>query len=116
MTTKKITIAGREVTLAYCYATEIAFRKYTGVSIDKFDAQNPEHILYMIISSIIAWSQSRGEEPAIKDEELMYNAKPQELIDTLTEIFKLRAEWYEVPAGEPEDEKSDDATAEEKNG
>ena len=114
MTTKKITIAGREVTLAYCYATEIAFRKYTGVSIDKFDAQNPEHILYMIISSIISWSQSRGEEPAIKADELMYNAKPQEFIDTLTEIFKLRAEWYDVPPGEPEDE-TDDKQGSEKN-
>ncbi len=116
MTTRKVTIAGKDVTLAYCYATEIAFRKYTGTAIDNFDAQNPEHVLYIIISAIIAWSQSRGEEPAIKDDELMYKARPQELIDTLTEIFKLRSEWYEVPAGEPEDENSDDATAEEKNG
>ena len=116
MTTRKITIAGKEVTLAYCYATEIAFRKYTGVAIDQFDAQNPEHVLYIIISAIIAWSQSRGEEPAIKDDELMYNAKPQELIDTLTEIFKLRAEWYEVPAGEPQEEKTDEEPADVKNG
>ena len=116
MTTKTITIAGKEVTLAYCYATEIAFRKYTGESIDKFDATNPEHVLYIIISAIIAWSQSKGEEPAIKDDELMYNTKPKELIDALTEIFHLRAEWYEVPAGEPDDDEGDDKQADEKNG
>ena len=104
MTTKTINIAGKEVTLAYCYATEIAFRKYTGDSIDKFDAKNPEHILYLILSAIVAWSQAKGDEPVIKDDELMYNAKPKELIDALTEIFRLHAEWYEVPAGEQDDE------------
>lgn len=114
MTTKTITIAGKEVTLAYCYATEIAFRKYTGESIDKFDAMNPEHVLYLIISAIVAWSQAKGEEPAIKDDELMYDTKPKELIDALTEIFKLRAEWYDVPTGEPEDE-TDDKHGGEKN-
>lgn len=104
MTTKTINIAGKEVTLAYCYATEIGFRKYTGESIDNFDANNPEHVLYLIISSIVAWSQSKGVEPVIKDEELMYEAKPSELVAALTEIFKLRAEWYEIPAGEPTNE------------
>ena len=114
MITKTITIAGKEVTLAYCYATEIAFRKYTGESIDQFDASNPEHVLYLILAAIISWYQSKGEEPPVKDEELMYNTKPKELIDALTEIFKLRAEWYKVPAGEPEDEKTD-SHADEKN-
>ena len=104
MTTKKITIAGREVTLAYCYDTEIAFHKYTGVSIDKFDAQNPAHVLYLILSAIEAWSKAKDAELVIKEYELRYNAKPKELIDALTEVFILRAEWYEVPAGEPEDE------------
>ena len=115
MTKKTINIAGKEVTLAYCYATEIAFSKYTGDSIDKFDAANPEHVLYLILSAIVAWSQAKGDEPVIKDDELMYNAKPKELIDALTEIFKLRAEWYEVPAGEPDEDETDDKQDGEKN-
>jgi hypothetical protein len=104
MTTKTINIAGKEVTLAYCYATEIAFRKYTGVSIDNFEAANPEHTLYLILSCIVAWCEAKGEEPAVKDEELMYHARPKEIVEALTVIYKLRAEWYEVPAGEPNDE------------
>lgn len=107
MTTKTITIAGKEVKVAYCYATEIAFTKYTGTGIDKFDANDPEHVLYLIIAAIIAYSQSIGEEPAVRDEDLMYNSKPKELVDALAVIFRLRAEWYEVPA-EPEDEEKGD--------
>ena len=104
MTTKTINIAGKEVTLAYCYATEIAFARYTGVSIDKFDASNPEHILYLIISATISWSESQGKEPAIKDEDLMYKTKPKELVTAVGEILKLRSEWYEIPISEPEEE------------
>lgn len=104
MTTKTINIAGKEVKLAYCFDTEIAFHKYTGYSIDKFDATNPEHVLYLILSAIEAWRKAKGDEPVIKEDELRYNAKPKELIGALTEIFILRAEWYEVPADEPEDE------------
>lgn len=104
MTTKKTTIAGKEVTLAYCYATEIAFRKYTGVSIDSFNAEDPEHVLYIIIASILAWCQANGTESDVKDEDIIYRAKPKELVDTLTVIFDLRREWYEIPA---EDAKKD---------
>lgn len=112
MKTKKITIAGKEVAIAYCYATEIAFRKYTGVNIDQFDASDPGHVLYLILSALIAWSQSQNEEPAVKDEELMYQASPGEIVNALSEVFKLRSEWYEVPAGEPEDETSGEETDE----
>ena len=117
MTTKNITIAGKEVTLAYCYATEIAFRKYTDVSIDSFDATNPEHVLYLILAAIMAWCQSKGEEPPIKDEEIMFSAKPKELVDALTSIFKLRSEWYYIPDAEKaESEKeTDKKPADQKN-
>lgn len=107
MTKKTINIAGKHVDVAYCYATEIAFRKYTGESIDKFNAENPEHVLYIILAAIIAWSQANGTEPEVKDDDLIYNTKPKELVEALTAIFELRREWYEVPAGEPEDEKSE---------
>lgn len=113
METGIINIAGEEVNVAYCYATEIAFRKYTNMSIEQFDAQNPEHVLYFVISAIVAWSQYKGEEPAIKDEQLMYNAKPKELVEALSVIFKLRMKWYDIPEGEPVDDNSE---AGEKNG
>lgn len=108
-----INIAGKDVNVAYCYATEIAFRKYTGESIEQFDAQNPEHVLYFVISAIVAWSQYKGEEPAIKDEQLMYQAKPKELVEALSVIFKLRMKWYDLPTDEPVD---DNGPTNEKNG
>lgn len=107
MTIRKTTITGKEVTLAYCYATEIAFRKYTGVSIDNFNAEDPEHVLYIILAAIIAWSQAEGTDTEVKDEDIIYRAKPKEIVDTLTIIFDLRREWYEIPADEVE-EKTDD--------
>lgn len=95
--------------MAYCYDTEINFHKYTGVSIDKFDATNPEHVFNFIRSAIIAFCHSKGEEgPSFNVDELKFKAKPKELIEALTEIFQLRAEWYDVPAGDTDDEESDD--------
>jgi hypothetical protein len=91
-----IQIAGKEVTVAWCYATEIAFMKYTGNDINNFDATNPEHIVYMILAALMAYYQSKNEEPPVKDENLMYEAKPQEIVDALKVIFDLRNQWYEV--------------------
>ena len=50
----------------------------------------------------------------MKDEGLLYHAKPKEMIDALNEVLKLRAEWYELPKGEKEPEKTDEP-GEEKN-
>lgn len=104
MTSKEITIAGKAVSVAYCYATEIAFHKYTGKSVDEFDATDPDHVSYLIISAILSYYQSRDEEPPVRDGDIMYDARPKEIINAMTAIFKLRAEWYEVPADEPKDE------------
>ena len=108
MTSKNIELCGHEVGIAYCYATEIAFKKYTGEFIDKFDATNPEHILYMILAAMFAYYQSKGEDSPVKDEDLMYNAKPQELVGALTEVFNLRNEWYKT---DDEPEKGDEGDA-----
>ena len=88
------------MTIAYCYATEIAFKKYTGEYIDKFDAQNPEHILYIILASMFSYYQAKGEDCPVTDSDLMYNSKPQELVDALTEVFNLRLDWYKIDDGE----------------
>jgi len=108
MKTKKITLCGKEVTIAYCFATELAFKNFTGISIENFDATNPEHIIYLILSAIAAYCQKKEIEAPIKDTDLMYEAKPQELIVGLTEVMKLRAEWYELPKGEKPDDPAKD--------
>jgi len=100
MKTKEITLCGKQVTLAYCFATELAFKNFTGTNIEDFDPTSPEHVIYLILSAIAAYYQKREEDAPIKDTDLMYDAKPAELISGLTEAMKLRAEWYEIPKGE----------------
>lgn len=104
MIQRKIKISDKEVNVAYCYATEIAFYKYTGRNIESFDAQNPEDVIYLILSAIVSYYQSKDEEPPFKAEELMYEAKPKDIIEAITEVFKMRAEWYDVPTGDKVEE------------
>ena len=100
MSKEKITINGHEVGVAYCYATEIAFTRYTGVSVDEFDAKNPEHHIYIILAAIMAYNGAEGIDTTIRDTDLMYNARPAEIIEALRVIFELRNEWYKLPAGD----------------
>ena len=108
MKTKEITICGKQVMLAYCFATEIAFKNFTGENIENFEATNPEHVIYLILSAIASYYQKKDEEAPVKDNDLMYDAKPTELIAGLTEVMKLRASWYEIPKGEEVDDKQSD--------
>ena len=100
MIEKEITIGGVAVKIGYCFATELAFKQYTGVNIEDMDTANPEHIIYMILSAIVAYYEGSGEESPVKDNDIMYKAKPTELVAALAEVFKMRAEWYELPKGE----------------
>ena len=91
--------------IAYCFATEIAFKKFTGSNLDDFDASNPEHIIYIILAAIASYYQAEGKDAPVKDEGLLYHAKPKEMIDALNEVLKLRADWYQLPKGDKKDEK-----------
>lgn len=111
MTEKIITIAGAEVGIKYCFATEIGFRDLSGESIDKFDATNPSHVTALIMAAIVAYYQSRGEDSPIDTEKIMYEAKPKELIEVMTAIFNLRNTWY---SGDEEGKEELNLTEEEK--
>ena len=109
MITKEISSGGGAVKIGYCFATELAFKQYTGVNIEDMDTANPEHIVYIILSAIVAYYEGSGEESPVKDNDLMYKAKPTELVAALTEVFKMRAEWYELPKGEETAVSSDES-------
>jgi len=115
MKTKEITICGKQVTLAYCYATEIAFRNFTGVPIDEFDPKNPEQAIYLLLASIQSYCLANDTKPIIQDTDLMYNAKSAELIEAVKTVFELRKEWYNLPAGEADIDKQEEKEGEEKN-
>lgn len=109
MKQKEIQLCGKQVFVAYCFATEIAFKNFTGENIENFDVNNPEHIIYLILSAIAAYYQKHETDAPVKDTDLMYEAEPTDLIEALNEVMKLRAEWYKLPKGDKADEKPEDA-------
>ena len=115
MTTKTITIAGKEVTLAYCYATEIGYKLLSDEDINAYMADAKEALnekrmpdirktIYVIIAAIKAYIEWQEETPAVTDRDLMYKATPLELGTALGTIIQLRADFYWVPSDEPKDE------------
>ena len=114
MKKKKVKIAGKQVWLAYCYATEIIFNDITGEDINEFfkevftskERTNPKKLLYPILACAIAYAQGTQTEDALEDKQLMYEAKPQELIEAFKVVVELRNEWYKLPSSDkPEEEK-----------
>ena len=119
MKSKTITIQGKDGTLGYCNATEIGYKLLTGEDVyvyftDAIKAIQEERMpdiqktIYMIIAAIKAYSEYTGEEAAITDRELMYDADQIEIGTALGTIIQLRSEFYHLPTvtGEPE-EKAD---------
>lgn len=104
-----------EVGLAYCYATEIAFKDRSDGDITDFMQEVSESIsqqrmpdikktLYLIIAAHMAYTQAKGiTEPAVKESDLMTASTPDEVGTALGTIIALHAEFYHVPSGEPED-------------
>jgi hypothetical protein len=127
MTTKTITIAGKEVSLAYCYATEIGYKLLSDEDITAYMADAMEALkesrmpdtrktVYVVIAAINAYSEWQGEQPVISDRDLMYDATPLELGTALGTIIQLRADFYKVPSDEPNDEQPEEKKPEqEKN-
>ena len=121
METKTTTINGKQVTLCYCYGTEINFSKLTnGENINVFipktvqelDAlakgditANPdiEKCIYLVLSAAIAYSSSKGEEPPITADDLLFSTdKPTELFEAVGHIILLYGKFYHIlPGDEP---------------
>jgi hypothetical protein len=115
MTSKKITICGKEVELFYCAATENGYERISdgktiGVFIptfkmdeegnqviDQLPAATNEDYIMLAMAGIVAADTYHKREAVINSDDILYNATPTErrlLIDT---ILELRNEWYEVP-------------------
>ena len=114
MITKEITICGKQVTLAYCYATEISYKILTDEDIIDFGQEIVEKIqheqmpdirktIFLILASMNAYYESKGEKAPVTDKELMYECTPQEIGQALGVIIGLRSQFYHVPTDEPED-------------
>lgn len=124
MITKEITLCGKVVTLAYCYATEIAYKDlinedmsdYFKQVADAIQAQREPDIrktILAIIACMMAYYEDAEKAP-VKDADIMKNATPTEIGTSMLAISQMRLEFYHVPAGEPE-EKPDKTTRKRKN-
>lgn len=114
MITKEITICGKQVTLAYCYATEISYKILCDEDIIDFGQEVIEKIqheqmpdirktIFLILASMNAYYESKGEKAPVSDKELMYECTPQEIGQALGVIIGLRSQFYHVPTEEPQD-------------
>ena len=124
MITKEITICSKQVTLAYCYATEIAYKDladedmldYAKHAIDSIHAQRDPDIkrtIFAIIACMMAYYEDADRTP-VKDSEIVREATPVEIGTAMLTILSMRSEFYHVPTGEPED-KPKDGQDDEKN-
>ena len=111
---EEITIAGKSVTLGYCYATEIAYKDLSGediadiiqetiAAINVKPARMPDakRSIYLVLAAVMAYYQSKDEDAPIKDTDLMRETSPLELGIALGTIINLRAKFYNIPKGEP---------------
>ena len=114
MITKEITICGKQVTLAYCYATEISYKILSDEDIIDFGQEIVEKIqqdqmpdirktIFLIVASMQSYYESKGEQCPITDKDLMYECTPQEIGVALGTIIGLRSQFYHVPSDEPQD-------------
>ncbi len=119
MITKEITIAGKQVTLGYCFATEIGFKTLADKDLTQFIREvaagfatepkvepDKETVIRAIVASVVSYYESKGEEPAITDRDLMYEATVVDLSTALGYIIQMFAEFYNI-AGLVEDSKTD---------
>jgi hypothetical protein len=125
MKQKEITICGQQVTLAYCYATEISYKILSGEDVTDFILESAPKIdnnrmpdirntIFLILAAMQAYYESKEMQAPITDKQLMYECTPQELGEALGVILGLRAQFMNIPIGEPEDKPQED-DGEEKN-
>lgn len=118
------TIAGRDVTLAYCYATEVAFKKLSGqdvgdfmdevsASITKNRMPDIDKTIFLVLAAAMAYYNAHDAESPVKDTEIMNEATPTELGTALGKVIALRQSFYDIPAGE--DDTEDDGGYDTKN-
>ena len=121
MITKEITLCSKQVTLAYCYATEIAYKDlsdedmfdYAKAAVEAIHAQRDPDIkktILAIIACMMAYYEDADKAP-VKDSEIMKDATPVEIGTAMLAILTMRQEFYHVPKDEPEDNVPDGSSS-----
>lgn len=117
MKKKEITLAGKQVTVAYCYATEIAYKDLSGQDIADFMDEIGEALaankmpdtkksIFLLVAAIMSYYETKKEEAPISDAQIMTDATPLEMGAAIGAVLNLRSEFYALPEGEPKEKKN----------
>lgn len=121
MKTKEINLCGKQVTLGYCFATEIGYKILSDEDIQDFMSEAISSInenrmpdarksIYLVLASMQSYYDSKDQKPPLTDKDLMYGASSEELGFAIGTAIGLWMEFNKRPAGEPEDKKADEDT------
>ena len=126
MITKEITICGKQVMLAYCYATEISYKVLTDENIEVFMGEvgvaltnetmpDVKKSIMLILASMMSYYEFKDENAPLTDKELMTNTTPSELGNAIGVIVGLRHKFYYVPNDEQDKANEEKKDEEQKN-
>lgn len=125
MITKEVTLCSKQVTLAYCYATEIAYKDmsdedmidYARHVIDSINAQRDPDVkrtIMAITACMMAYYEDADKAP-VTDGDIMRQSTPVEIGTAMLTILNMRQEFYHIPTGEPEDKPASSGSPAKKN-
>ena len=114
MKTKEITLCGKQVTLAYCFGTEISFKLLSEQECTDFmreiilslrESKMPDtrKSIYLIMSAMTAYYESQGEKNPVEDKELIFHSSPEDVGLAIGTIAGLYIDFYKIPLGEPKE-------------
>ena len=118
MLTKEIELCGKKVMMAYCYATEIAYKAMADEDMHDFiqkaiecinEKKDPDskRVIFAILASVNSYYESLTDinerKSPVTDHDLMYNLTPKEMGAALGNILILRSQFYQLPKGEEGD-------------
>jgi hypothetical protein len=97
MEEKTINICGKEVTLRYCAATETWFEQIRNKSIADLDFNSTEDLITLGVCAIAAHYSYKNEDAPVDSKDILYEAKPKEIVELVNAVITLRGKYYEVP-------------------
>lgn len=118
MITKEIELCGKKVIMAYCYATEIAYKAMADEDMHDFIKEavkcikkkkdpDSKRVIFAILASVNSYYESLTDinerKSPVTDRELMYNLTPKEMGSALGVILILRSQFYQLPKDEEGD-------------
>ena len=111
MKKETIKFIGKDVTLAYCYATEIAYKDMANEDISvymqeiftssqKGEMPDVKKGVYLIMAAMMAYYESIKEKAPVTDADIMNEATPEEFGAAIASVINLWKAFYKVPTSE----------------